>query len=113
MKRPLLRPRFAERGKLAEPARRLAPDRIRLADAAGPAAEAHEPPAGPHRPAPAPILPDDIRPRIRPDDFLPFFQVPGSASRPGDVILTVPAPASAGQPAPLPPSSATYTQTPK
>jgi hypothetical protein len=78
-----------------------------------PSPESHEAPAGPHKAVPAPILPDDIRPRIKPDDFLPFFQVPGAAGRPGDVILTVPAPASPGQPAPLPPSSATYTQTPK
>ena len=44
--------------------------------------------------APA-ILPDDTRHQIRAEDFLPYFQIPG-----GPV------------PAQLPPSSATYTQTP-
>ena len=46
--------------------------------------------------APPAILPDDTRPVIKAEDFLPFFQVPGAGA---------PAP-SAG----LPPSSATYTQ---
>ena len=44
------------------------------------------------KPAPPPILRDDVKPPIRPEDFLPYFQVPG---------------------VPLSPSSATYTQTPK
>jgi hypothetical protein len=63
--------------------------------------------------APTPILPDDTRPAVRPEDFLPYFQIPGSARHPEDVTLLVPAPKSAPSPAPLPPSSATYTQTPK
>ena len=46
--------------------------------------------AQPSKPAPAAILPDDTRPVIRAEDFLPYFQVPGA----------------------LPPSSATYTQSP-
>lgn len=60
----------------------------------------------------APILPDDARPQIRPEDFLPYFQIPGSAQRAGDVTLLVPAPSSAPTGAPLPASSATYRQTP-
>ena len=45
----------------------------------------------PSKPAPKAILPDDTRPAIRAEEFLPYFQVPGA----------------------LPPSSATYTQTPR
>lgn len=62
---------------------------------------------------PAPILPDDSRPTIRPEDFIPYFQIPGSARTPADVTLLVPAPKAAPTPGQLPPSSATYTQTPK
>jgi hypothetical protein len=58
---------------------------------------------------PSPILPDDVRPIVRPEDFLPYFQLPGSPNQSGDVLL-VPVPRSPGI---LPPSSATYTQTPK
>lgn len=50
---------------------------------------------------PAPILPDSTRPVVHPEDFLPYFQIPGSS-----------APA-APQPGQLPPSSASYTQTPQ
>lgn len=60
-----------------------------------------------------PILPDETRPQVRPEDFLPYFQIPGSARHSGDVTLLVPAPFSAPTGAPLPPSSANYTQTPK
>jgi hypothetical protein len=67
----------------------------------------------PRAKTPPPILPDDARPAVRPEDFLPYFQIPGSAQNPSDVTLLVPAPRSAPAPAPLPPSSATYTQTPK
>lgn len=62
---------------------------------------------------PAPILPDDLRPQARPEDFLPFFRIP--VSRPGDPTVIVPVPrtpANPASPAPLPPSSATYTQSP-
>jgi len=69
------------------------------------------------KPAPAPakvpppsIIPDDARPSIRPEDFLPYFEIPGTGRQPGDVRLLVPAPRGAPAPAPLPPSSATYTQ---
>jgi hypothetical protein len=67
----------------------------------------------PAKPAPSSILPDDTRPAVRPEDFLPFFQIPGTAKAPGDVNVVVPASFSAPTAAPLPPSSATYTQTPK
>ncbi|MEO6875492.1 MAG: hypothetical protein ABI222_11800 [Opitutaceae bacterium] len=54
---------------------------------------------------PLSILPDDLRPQVRPEDFLPFFQIP--ATQPGDVTLT---PHGALAPAPQPASSATYHQ---
>ena len=62
--------------------------------------------------APAPILPDNARPAVHPEDFLPYFQIPGSAQSSSDVTLFVPAPKTPPAPAPLPPSSATYRQTP-
>lgn len=62
---------------------------------------------------PPPILRDDTRPAVRPEDFLPYFQIPGAAQHPADVTLLVPAPRNAPAPAPLPPSSATYRQTPR
>jgi hypothetical protein len=55
----------------------------------------------PSGPAPAPILPDDTRPRVRPEDFLPYFTFPGSS--------TLDAP-TAPAPGRQPPSSATYRQ---
>jgi|SRR5580658_3554697 hypothetical protein len=51
----------------------------------------------------APILPDDTQTRVRPEDFLPFFQYPGSAPRDNGV----PVPPA---PPPQPQSTATYTQ---
>ncbi len=79
-----------------------------------PAAETKpaEKPAAPP-PAPPAILPDDTRPAIRPEDFLPFFQIPGAAKSASGVNLVVPATLTAPTAAPLPPSSATYTQAPK
>jgi hypothetical protein len=59
---------------------------------------------------PPPILPDDTRPKVRAEDFLPFFQFPGSASANGDVTVVAPVPSSAPTAAPLPASSATYRQ---
>lgn len=70
------------------------------------------PAATPGRVPPA-IIPDDLRPAVRAEDFLPYFQMPGSARNPGDVTLLIPVPNTAPAPAALPPSSATYTQTPK
>ncbi len=68
----------------------------------------------PAKAAPPAILPDDAHPAVRPEDFLPYFQIPGSAKQPGDATLLIPAARSApAAPATLPPSSATYTQTPK
>lgn len=66
-------------------------------------------PTAPAR-TPAPILPDNVRPSVRPEDFLPYFQIPGSARTPSDVTLLVPA-AAPQPPATVPPSSATYRQT--
>jgi hypothetical protein len=86
-----------------------------------PVASAAQPQAGHEestvkRPAPAKtpasILPDNVRPAVRPEDFLPYFQIPGSAQTPADVTLLVPAPKAPPAPAPLPPSSASYRQTP-
>lgn len=60
-----------------------------------------------------PILPDDTRAPIRAEDFLPYFQIPGAAKGPGEVSVIMPANVS-NAPAPvLPPSSATYTQSPR
>ncbi len=63
------------------------------------------------KPAPTPILPDEIHPQVRPEDFLPFFQIPGSATGPRDVTVVVPVPRTPAAPATLAPSSATYTET--
>lgn len=76
------------------------------------AAAAQVPPTGETR-TPPPILPDTTRPMVRPEDFLPYFQIPGSARQPGEVMLVVPGVPSAPAPAPIPPSSATYTQSPR
>ena len=62
---------------------------------------------------PEPILRDDVRPVVKPEDFLPYFQIPGSARKPADVTLLVPAPNAPPTPGSVPPSSATYTQSPK
>jgi len=60
--------------------------------------------------APLPIIPDDVRPRVRPEDFLPYFRIP--IVQPND-MNAVPVPRSVSTGAPLPASSATYTQTPR
>jgi len=57
-------------------------------------------------PPPPAILPDDTRPKVRAEDFLPFFQFPGSGANPSDVTVA-PAPTEPGK---LPPSTATYRQ---
>jgi hypothetical protein len=56
---------------------------------------------------PPSIIPDELRPRVRPEDFLPFFQIPAGTE------MSTPLPRSASTPAQLPTSSATYTQTPR
>ena len=74
-----------------------------------------ETPPPPQKSAP-PILRDDARPQVRPEDFLPYFQIPGAAHHPSDVTVIVPAPsvpAAPAAPGTLPPSSATYTQSPR
>ena len=58
---------------------------------------------------PPPILRDDLRPQIRPEDFLPYFQIPAPGT---DATVIVPTPRTPNG-TPLPPSSATYTQTPR
>ena len=64
-------------------------------------------PSGPGIPS---VLPDETRPKVRPEDFLPYFQFPAPGANPGNV--TVVAPGSLTPPAPpsQPPSSATYRQ---
>jgi hypothetical protein len=57
-----------------------------------------------------PILVDELRPRVRAEDFLPYFQIP--AGQEGDPNLLIPIPRSS-TPAALPTSSATYTQSPR
>jgi hypothetical protein len=95
------KPRYAE----AEPASATAPDESKAVAANDKVAPAPSP-----NKAPTPsIIPDDMRPSVRPEDFLPYFQIPGA--KPGDPSLLVPVPVrGAPAPAPLPPSSATYTQ---
>lgn len=75
--------------------------------------ESKDTPLPPKKSGPAPILPDETRPQIRAEDFLPFFQVPGSQRGPAEVSVIVPVPPAAPAPASLTPSSATYTQTPR
>lgn len=95
------------------------PDPLALPDAppaaTGVPANSGSAPASAAEPAktPAPILPDDSRPTIRPEDFLPYFQIPGSARTPAEVNVIVPAPKAPPAPGQLPPSSATYTQSPR
>jgi hypothetical protein len=60
---------------------------------------------GPEESEPSPILPDDMRREVRPEDLLPFFQYP----RNGGAVIGVPVPAQPALPT-LPPSSATYRQ---
>lgn len=58
--------------------------------------------------SPPPILLDDSRPRVKPEDFLPFFVFPGSGESTTVVVpVTVATPPVPGT---LPPSSATYRQ---
>ncbi len=52
------------------------------------------------------ILPDDTKPKVHAEDFLPYFQFPGSHTNPNDVSVTPTPPAPGVQP----PSSATYRQ---
>jgi hypothetical protein len=67
----------------------------------------------PAKPPPPAILPDDARPPVRAEDFLPYFQPPGFIHPAGNLNVIVPGAFTAPAPGPLPPSSATYTQTPQ
>lgn len=89
-----------------------APDSPSPAKEPGPAADAPAPDAPVKPPAVTPpsILPDDTRSKVRPEDFLPFFQFPGSAANPDDVTVVVPGTLTPPAPGTLPPSSATYRQ---
>jgi hypothetical protein len=60
---------------------------------------------------PPPILPDEMRPQARAEDFLPFFQIPAGQS--GELNVIVPVPRAPTTPSSLQSSSATYTQSPR
>jgi hypothetical protein len=62
-------------------------------------------------PPPAAILPDDVANKVRPEDYLPYFQFPGVDSPSNDVNAPGQAPASQSAPKTLPPSSASYQET--
>jgi len=57
---------------------------------------------------PPSLIPDDSSPRVRPEDFLPFFQNPGV--RQGQAGGSVPSVAAPPAPPTLAPSSATYRE---
>lgn len=59
---------------------------------------------------PPPILRDELQHQARPEDVLPYFQIPAQG---GNLDVIVPVPRSPRSAAPLPQSSATYTQSPK
>jgi hypothetical protein len=82
-----------------------------VAAAASPEAGTEAKPAAPVRTFP-PILPDNAQPAVRPEDFIKYFQLPGSGRNSPDVTVIVPAPPAPPAPGTLPPSSATYRQTP-
>ncbi len=62
--------------------------------------------------APSSILPDEIRPQVRPEDFLPYFQLPSPVPPAGGVNPGDPLPPHTPTTARPPTSSATYRQTP-
>ncbi len=67
------------------------------------------PPTASNEPKPLSILPDDTKREVRPEDVLPFFQLPQSSA---GVSVGVGIPFTPAQPSgtSLPPSSATYQQ---
>lgn len=67
--------------------------------------------AGPQR-TPSPILVDELRATVRPEDFLPFFTLPGTKAGEAGSALIVPVPRQAAPFVPMPPSSATYNRLP-
>jgi hypothetical protein len=64
----------------------------------------------PPAPVPPAIIPDEMRPRVQPEDFLPFFQFPGSTGASGDVQVIAPLNAAPNPPRHGTPSTATYRQ---
>ncbi len=82
-----------------------------------PPAAASEAPASPMgappRTPPPAILPDDTRPSVRAEDFLPFFRVPGGGRGAPETSVIVPGVPTAPSAPAVPPSAATYTQTPR
>lgn len=112
----------------APPIPKLTPTEVAVAqsnaEAAATMADPGEPPPPatenkPAAPSPEPkrvvrpIIPDDMRAPVRAEDFLPYFQIPGAARRPGEVNVIMPATITNAPATPLPPSSATYTQSPR
>ena len=73
-------------------------------------APAAETPATPPPAEPAPIIPDETRPRVQPEDFLPYFQFPGSPGTPRDVSVAAPLNLAPNPPHHGTPSTAIYRQ---
>jgi hypothetical protein len=71
---------------------------------------ANRSPAKAANPPPARIIPDDTRPAVRPEDFLPFFIFPGNAQGAGNPTLVLPGGLTPAAPGTLPLSTATYRQ---
>jgi hypothetical protein len=84
------------------------PAPVQIASPIAPAAPPPEKPA--EKPAPKPIIPDENRPRVRPEDFLPFFQIPAGAPDDAAATLVIPGVTTPAAPDKLPRSSATYRQ---
>jgi hypothetical protein len=66
--------------------------------------------APPPPPPPPAILPDDVAPKARPEDFLPYFQFPGAGSPAGDANTAGQAPQASETSRTIPRSSATYQE---
>lgn len=64
----------------------------------------------PKKSGPLSIIPDDTRPRVRTEDFLPFFTFPGSGRSPDDVTVIHPGVPAPPAPGTVQPSTATYQQ---
>jgi hypothetical protein len=56
------------------------------------------------------IPPDDAQPKVRAEDFLPYFQFPGAETRSSDTNASNNAPAADTAPKSIPASSATYQE---
>ena len=90
--------------KPAEPA--IAPPPATTLSEATPApADVILPPVTPAKTDSPPIIPDDTRRRVQAEDFLPFFQFPGSPDAPSVQLVVPPNP-----PHHATPSTATYRQ---